>query len=328
MVNQGEIKVDLDGKTISVPADGYSVGLLSISDLWKMVFQSNETMLSSSQSLEQLILKIRSGDVRTLTMVFVSVGVSAWFAYLILFQLFGKADEASKSDRGDDKSKEDEPIVLRDFTIDQLREYDGTDKNKPPYIGLCGEVYDVSSASDFYGKGGPYHCFSGRDASRAMAKFSLDEADLSNSDISDLGPFERSQLQDWVMKFKHYKCYPVVGKLSKASEPRSFTLSELSEFTGEKDAPAGRVHAPIYVGVKGTVFDVSFGGHEFYSKDGPYAMFAGKDVSRALAKMSFQPEDLNNSDLNDLNQQQLKTLDDWFDKFEKVKKYPIVGHLK
>jgi membrane-associated progesterone receptor component len=325
MSKNGGIQVDLEGKTINVPADGYSIGLFSFSDLWKVIM-NDENGGSLVVQVEQLFLKFRSGDPRTLMMIGISFCVSSWFLYLIYFQLFGNSGK-SDSDSDAEKEKEEEPIVLRDFTAQQLREFDGEHDSKPPYIALCGDVYDVSGASDFYGKGGPYHCFSGRDASRAMAKFSLDEANLASSDISDLGPFERSQLQDWVMKFKHYKCYPIIGKLSTAPQPRPFTRAELVEYNGQQSIPDGRIHAPIYVAIKGKVFDVSFGGQEFYGKDGPYALFAGRDVSKALAKMSFLPEDLNNYDLSDLDEKQQKTLNDWAEKFENVKKYPIVGHL-
>jgi len=60
---------------------------------------------------------------------------------------------------------------------------------------------------------------------------------------------------------------------------------------------------------------------------GPYHLFAGRDASRALAKMSFNPECLNNSDVSDLTEQEKKTLSDWEKKFVETRKYPIVGTL-
>ena len=64
-----------------------------------------------------------------------------------------------------------------------------------------------------------------------------------------------------------------------------------------------------------------------YSLGGPYSLFAGKDVSRALAKMSFKDEDVNNSDISDLTAEEKKTLEEWEVKFTNVKKYPVVGKL-
>lgn len=43
--------------------------------------------------------------------------------------------------------------------------------------------------------------------------------------------------------------------------------------------------------------------------------------------MSFDPQDLENSSIDDLTPDQLKVLDDWVRKFETVRKYPIVGNL-
>lgn len=64
-----------------------------------------------------------------------------------------------------------------------------------------------------------------------------------------------------------------------------------------------------------------------YAPGTTYNLFAGKDASRALAKMSFKPEDVNSRDLSDLTQEQLKVLDDWAVKFETKRKYPVVGTL-
>lgn len=75
------------------------------------------------------------------------------------------------------------------------------------------------------------------------------------------------------------------------------------------------------------MFDVSFGGMEMYGVGGPYHIFAGIDASRALAKMSFKPEDVNSHDLSDLTTEQLKTLTDWEVKFQNSRKYPVVGTL-
>lgn len=63
----------------------------------------------------------------------------------------------------------------------------------------------------------------------------------------------------------------------------------------------------------------------FYGPGGPYALFAGKDASRALAKMSFEKNDLN-GDLTGLGAFELEALQDWEYKF--MSKYVKVGTVK
>jgi membrane-associated progesterone receptor component len=73
---------------------------------------------------------------------------------------------------------------------------------------------------------------------------------------------------------------------------------------------------------------VSYGGKEMYqAPNGPYSVFAGRDASRALAKMSFDPADLNSSNISDLTEDELKVMKDWEAKFLNTKKYPVVGKL-
>lgn len=160
-----------------------------------------------------------------------------------------------------------------------------------------------------------------------MAKLSFEEEDLANPDVSQLNPFEKDALEDWVHKFKYYKQYPVVGRLSYPEKGLDFTPADLAKYTGNGEVPAGRVHAPVLVSVRGDVYDVSFGGWELYGPEGPYAKFAGKDVSRALAKMSFEPDDIDSSDISSLTEQEAKVLSDWVTKLRDARRYPVVGRL-
>jgi membrane-associated progesterone receptor component len=66
----------------------------------------------------------------------------------------------------------------------------------------------------FYGPGGPYALFAGKDASRALAKMSFEPQDL-NGDLTGLGPFEIDALQDWEYKFMSK--YVKVGTIKKAA---------------------------------------------------------------------------------------------------------------
>lgn len=62
----------------------------------------------------------------------------------------------------------------------------------------------------------------------------------------------------------------------------------------------------------------------FYGPGGPYALFAGRDASRALALMSFDQNDLT-GDLEGLSADELAVLQDWEYKF--AEKYAKVGQL-
>ncbi|KAI4218342.1 MAG: hypothetical protein LQ349_008753 [Xanthoria aureola] len=57
------------------------------------------------------------------------------------------------------------PITL---TPTQLSLYNGTSPHLPIYLALNASIYDVTSSPHLYGPGGPYHFFSGRDATRAF----------------------------------------------------------------------------------------------------------------------------------------------------------------
>jgi membrane-associated progesterone receptor component len=201
------------------------------------------------------------------------------------------------------------------------------DNGNKVYIGLKRDVFDVTSARDtFYGPGQSYFCFAGREASRAMAKLSFEEAELSNGlNIKDLGPFETQTLDDWVQKF-HMKGYPIVGRVSVPPADGTFTREQLQKYNGENEGTKieGRVDLPIYMGFSGKVYDMSYGGAQFYGKGGPYHVFAGRDATRGLSKMSLKEEDAISSDISDFGEAENKTKGEWEAKFIS-RKYPVVG---
>lgn len=328
-MDNDEITVDLEDRKIQL-GSGFEIGKISVMDVFDMVINSvkqtqiwKSTEAAKDVNIELFLSQLKQGDSMALFIAIISSVIAGSLAVYLLSYCFS----SNQAEPRISKQDEEEPPAQRDFTHDQLRNFDGI-KEKSIYIGLCGEVFDVTAASDFYGEGSCYHCFAGRDSTRAMAKLSFEEEDLANPCVDDLGPFERSNLTDWYEKFKYYKCYPVMGKVSTPPNFREFSKEQLAEYKGQQPVLENRVDAEIYLAIKGKVLDVSYGGKEMYSTDGPYHRFAGIDASRALAKMSFQPEDVESSNLSDLTPEQLKTLDDWERKFVDVKKYPVVGTLK
>lgn len=168
-----------------------------------------------------------------------------------------------------------------------------------------------------------------------MAKMSFDTALLGDlKGCSSLNFGERTELEGWIEKFTYYRNYPIQGKLVDDAtleelSKRTLSAEDLAQHMGAEgeEIPDGYAAVPIYIGAGNKVFDASFGGVEFYGAGGGYNKFAGRDISRALAKMSFAPEDLESTNVDDLEDKQRKVLQDWIDTFEVKKGYPIVGTL-
>lgn len=143
---------------------------------------------------------------------FTVVAMSLAF-YYVVSGLFGAS---SGPTHNQERSMEFEPlpppVQVGEITEEELKQYDGADPKKPLLMAIKGQIYDVTQSRMFYGPGGPYALFAGKDASRALAKMSFEEQDLT-SDISGLGPFELEALQDWEYKFMGK--YTKVGTVKK-----------------------------------------------------------------------------------------------------------------
>ncbi|KAF6989271.1 hypothetical protein CFC21_006617 [Triticum aestivum] len=132
------------------------------------------------------------------------------------------------------------PVQLGEVDEEELRQYDGSDPKKPLLMAIKGQIYDVTQSRMFYGPGGPYALFAGKDASRALAKMSFEPQDL-NGDTSGLGPFELDALQDWEYKFMSK--YVKVGTIKKAPATEHKPREVSSEEVKEKEATADAVSA-------------------------------------------------------------------------------------
>ncbi|KAL4810471.1 cytochrome b5-like heme/steroid binding domain-containing protein [Aspergillus unguis] len=116
------------------------------------------------------------------------------------------------------------PVVFRTFTPKTLLPFNGQN-GQPIYFAVRGRVFDVSPGRNFYGPGGPYENFAGRDASRGLAFQSFDKEmlteDLSGplDDLKDLDADQRENLQSWEERF--LEKYLVVGKLVAEGDPEA-----------------------------------------------------------------------------------------------------------
>lgn len=108
------------------------------------------------------------------------------------------------------------PLVFKVFTPPQLQPYNGEEGN-PIFFAVRGKVFDVTPGRNFYGPGGPYQNFAGRDASRGLACQSFDEEMLTEDlngpldKLEDLGSDEMENLKGWEERFNEK--YLTVGKL-------------------------------------------------------------------------------------------------------------------
>lgn len=130
-----------------------------------------------------------------------------------------KKDVSEADTPAEDKSREDKVVAEKPtvkantdrlITMEELKAYDGSDDNKPVYLGLMGEVFDVSSGRQHYGKDGGYSFFAGRDGTRAFVTGEFNEEGLTD-DVVGLSSPQILEVVNWV-SFYH-KDYKYVGKL-------------------------------------------------------------------------------------------------------------------
>ena len=140
---------DIDLKNFQLPKDFSSTPLtspLSVSDVMTQFLDNLKDTHIYGQAF-RFINKMREGDLNSI----VIAGATFIVGSMIIYRFFFDDLDTTTQDieKEEDPKKE---IELRDFTIEQLRDFDGQNE-KPIYIALKGDVFDVSSAQQFYGEG-------------------------------------------------------------------------------------------------------------------------------------------------------------------------------
>ena len=263
----------------------------------------------------------------------IGIGAVLLAIYFIVTALRGGGDASESTESAGGKAPSTTP-PRRKFTLSELRRYDGRD-NRPVYVAVNDRVFDLSAKAATYGPGGAYGAFAGRDASRGLALDATappaDEAlpaqgdddaaaalDYRPAGLEGLDDAQRARLAEWAARAARDGVE--VGALRRL---RVFSLADLRAFDGRKGAP-------IYLCVDGAVFDMSASPH-FYGPEGPYGIFAGRDATRGLGKMSLDVKDVEPGPdgtvpTDDLAEDELQAMRDWRAKFEM--KYDVVGRLE
>lgn len=142
---------DIQGKTLEL-GENFEIGKIGIMDL----FQSAWNNSLVAETLHSMPKKLQSGDPLALMIVSFSIFIGASTIFILGNIFLGNSPDSQSSNKNiKEEEEKEEPEPQRDFTISQLREFDGTN-GKPIYISLRREVYDVSKAGEFYGVGSGY----------------------------------------------------------------------------------------------------------------------------------------------------------------------------
>lgn len=117
--------------------------------------------------------------------------------------------------------------------ISELTAFDGKE-NRPLYMAIDGVVLDVSPGRNFYGPGGPYEIFSGKDASVGLSTMNLDPTTWVGVTSDKLGDAARDTLHNWLTKLSQK--YDVVGSLIDGFNPTTLEQLKARGFGNNSEA--------------------------------------------------------------------------------------------
>ena len=110
------------------------------------------------------------------------------------------------------------------WVMDELAEYDGSGcDDGPVLVAVDGLVYNVAKARNFYGPGGEYAVMGGTDATRYLARNSV-EPETEEKAALALNVAERAALAAWKLSFEQK--YDSLGRLATPAETEELRAAE------------------------------------------------------------------------------------------------------
>ena len=77
--------------------------------------------------------------------------------FVVAFFFLKRRDEAAAKKEREKAlaaaAKDKEEVVEKPYSLTELREYDGSDENKPILLAVNYKVFDVTKGKEFYGRG-------------------------------------------------------------------------------------------------------------------------------------------------------------------------------
>jgi predicted heme/steroid binding protein len=151
-----------------------------------------------------------AGAVATVVFFVVFSGMSYWATGSFDFGMLNEVDDfLSASFKGHSTTTDESALPM--LTLEELKQYDGSDPSKPVYLSIMGQIYDVSAGMKHYGPKGSYHAFAGRDASRGFISGCF--ANERGHDLRGLTDKQLDELKDWAKFYREHKTYHRVATL-------------------------------------------------------------------------------------------------------------------
>lgn len=158
---------------------------------------------SGSSSLGKLVL---------LLLLVLGVGGALWYQVAL-------SDKERAEWRGRAKQQVARLFPIK-LTPKELAKFDGSDPSLPIYLGIGGEIFDVSEGKGYYAKGGGYEGFSGRDATKAYFDLCFSDECLKTAHcLNLLTDAQRKELGTWMDFYRNEPKYPFVGFVHYDADP-------------------------------------------------------------------------------------------------------------